>query len=131
MHLVSMFPKAKFIYLHRDPEQVRSSTVRLLNSLIHANSLQLSSQINLSKEVENLHESVIKAYEQQRIFPESNNLVEVRYEDLVSDPLNTVRSIYSQLNIPGFDSGLAAFQEFISQQKNYQPHIYEFKQKQN
>ncbi|HEX6893036.1 MAG TPA: sulfotransferase [Chryseolinea sp.] len=129
MHLVSMFPKAKFIYLHRNPAEVRSSTARLLNSLIQANSLESFSHIDLDKEAEYLHESVIKAYEQQRHFPEPNNIVEVRYEDLVSQPLTTLGRIYFELNIPGFNSSIKAFNEFISEQKNYQPHVYEYNQK--
>lgn len=129
IHLVSMFPKAKFIYLHRDPAEVRSSTARLLNSLIQANSLESFNHINLDKEAAYLHESVVNAYEQQRNVPESCNLVEVSYEDLVSDSLTTMSRIYSELNLPGFDSSVSAFQEFINQQKNYQPHIYEFNQK--
>ncbi|HMG90584.1 MAG TPA: sulfotransferase [Chryseolinea sp.] len=130
-HLVSMFPKAKFIYLHRDPAEVRSSTVRLLNSLIQANSLESFNHIDMDEEAAYLHESVTKEYEQQRNFPESQNLVEVRYEDLLADPLAVVKRIYSELNLPGFDSSVAAFLEFIGQQKTYQPHNYEFNQKQS
>jgi hypothetical protein len=130
-HLASMFPKAKFIYLHRNPAEVRSSTVRLLNALIRANSLESFGQIDLRKEAEFLHESIIKSYEQQRNFPESDNIIEVRYEDLISDPLRTVCRIYSELNIPGFDSSAVAFRDFIDQQRNYQPHVYEFNQKHN
>jgi hypothetical protein len=125
-HLVSMFPKAKFIYLHRDPIEVRLSTARLFKTLTQANSLQSCDYNDLDQETPYLHEAVINAYEQQRTLPDSNNLVEVRYEDLVTDPLTTVKRIYNDLNIKGFEFCETAFREFISQQKDHRPHDYAF-----
>ena len=130
-HLVSMFPKAKFIYLHRDPVEVRLSTVRLFKALTQANSLQSFDHNDLDQETPYLHEAVIKAYEQQRSSIEDSNIVEVRYEDLVRDPLKTVRRIYTDLNIGGFDSSEPAFLEFITQQKDHRPHVYAFNDKQS
>ena len=130
-HLVSMFPKAKFIYLHRDPAEVRSSTARLFKTLTQANSLQSYDPNELDEEAPYLYEAVIKAYEQQRTFPDGKKIVEVRYEDLVTDPLTTVRRIYNELNIGGFDSSEPAFREFISQQKDHRPHVYAFNDKQS
>lgn len=129
-HLVSMFPKAKFIYLHRDPGEVRLSTARLFKTLTQTNSLQSFDHINLDQDAACMHEAVIKTYEQQRTFPERSNIVEVRYEDLVTDPLKTVKGIYAELNIGGFDSSEPAFREFISQQKDHRPHVYAFNDKQ-
>jgi omega-hydroxy-beta-dihydromenaquinone-9 sulfotransferase len=129
-HLVSMFPKAKFIYLHRDPAEVRLSTARLFKTLTQTNSLQSFDYINLDQHAACMHEAIIKTYEQQRTFPACSNIVEVRYEDLVTDPLTTVRRIYTELNIGGFDSSEPAFREFISQQKDHRPHVYAFNDKQ-
>ena len=130
-HLVSMFPKAKFIYLHRNAAEVKSSNVRLLKSLTEANCLHSFSHIDLNKETEYVHQMVIKTYEEQRVFPDSDSLVEVRYEDLIVDPLGTLRRIYRELNLSGFDSSITAFREFINQEKDYKPHHYQAKQKQN
>jgi omega-hydroxy-beta-dihydromenaquinone-9 sulfotransferase len=124
-HLVSMFPKAKFIYLHRNAFEVQRSTVRLSNVLMQANCLHSFDHIDLKEETANVHQAVIKAYEQQRIFPEPGNLIEVSYNDLVTDPLMTVKRIYSELNIEGFEHAESAFREFIIEQKDYQPHVYE------
>jgi hypothetical protein len=129
-HLVSMFPKAKFIYIHRDPAEVRLSTARLFKTLTQANSLQSYDHNELDQAAPYLHEAVVKAYEQQRTFLDGDNIVEVRYEDLVTDPLTTVRRIYRELNIGGFDSSEPAFREFISKQKDHRPHVYAFNDKQ-
>jgi hypothetical protein len=51
-------------------------------------------------------------------------LAEVRYEDLVVDPVDEVRRIYDQLDLGGFDGLLPKLREYVAGQKGYQRNRY-------
>ena len=123
-HLIRIFPKAKFIYLYRDPTEVKLSTIRMFKSMTKINALQNFQEATLDEEIEKIHRLVLSEYETQRRFIGPGNLIEVSYNDLISDPLLTVKEIYNRLEISGFDKSQSDFIKFIEDQKNYVPHQY-------
>lgn len=124
-HLIRIFPKAKFIYLHRDPTEVKISTLRMFRSMTKINALQEFPDTSLKEEVEKIHRVVLGEYETQRKSIGPGNLIEIEYTDLITDPLLTVKRIYGSLSISGFDASQPNFERFIEDQKNYVPHQYQ------
>lgn len=124
-YLVGLFPNAKFIYVHRPPEETKLSTVRMLKAMLNGNSLQSFDETELQNNVEIFHNHLIKEYEMQRHFIDEASLVEINYSDLVEKPLDTVRKIYDALRLGGFNDSKLAFIDFIAEQSRYKPHVYE------
>lgn len=122
--LTQLFPDSKFIYLHRDPKEVKLSTIRMFKSMTQVNALQELHEENLAEEIENIHLKLLKGYEQQRQSIRRGNLIEIEYTDLITNPLTVVRSIYETLGISGFEKSQPEFEEFIEAQKSYKPHQY-------
>lgn len=85
--IAKAFPKAKFIYLERDPVDVVQS---YLNSGIYKNAKDAAVRWKIS----------LKAWEQFSKNKSNSNMIEVRYEDLVTTPEAVLDAIGCQLSIP-------------------------------
>lgn len=117
--LAEMFPRAKFVHIVRDPFTVFSSTMRLWPSLIDQHALQRPRYDYLREYVYRSFERMYRAFEAQkdRIPPE--NFCELRYEDLVRDPVGQMQSIYERLNLGGFDAARPNIEAYMESQKDY------------
>lgn len=124
-YITGLFPKAKFIYLHRSPAEVKLSTQRMLTSMIAANCLHTFDESELVSNVDLFHKNLIKEYETQRHVAEPENLVEINYDELVARPLDTLQKIYDTLQLGDFDSCRNALKDFIAEQSKYKPHNYQ------
>jgi hypothetical protein len=57
--------------------------------------------------------------QRQRLAPET--IVDVRYEDLVADPVKKVGEIYQRLELGDYRLVREPIAEFVAQQKDYKP----------
>lgn len=122
--LTRMFPNAKFIYLHREPAEVKQSTLRMFKAMTQINTLQNFQESVLAEEIEMVHQKLLDEYEINRHYIVPDNLVEIDYKDLVENPLMTIKRVYDTLKLSGFESSQPYFERFIEEQKNYKPHEY-------
>jgi omega-hydroxy-beta-dihydromenaquinone-9 sulfotransferase len=119
--LLKLFPNAKFIHLTRDPRKLFYSTMRLWRSLDEVQGLQLPrSESALREYVWTGLTKMYKAYEAQRSLVPAGQLIELRYEDLVADPLQSLRDIYDQLKLGEFDSMREKLAARLANHGNYQ-----------
>ena len=122
--LLEMFPDAKFVHIVRNPFVIFPSTVHLWKTLYAAQGLQ---QPNFAGLEEYVFANLTRMYERfendrQRIPP--GNFSEIRYEDLVREPVDSIRRVYDELGLAGFDEALPALEAFVSSMKGYQPNKY-------
>lgn len=102
--LAEWFPGAKFIHLSRDPRELVPSTIRLWQTLDQVQGFQpprydeqwLLSYIRQNKDV------MYTSYLRDRDNLPSNQLMEIRFEDLLADPLQQIESLYEQLELGPF-----------------------------
>ncbi|MDA7951159.1 MAG: sulfotransferase, partial [Pirellulaceae bacterium] len=59
------------------------------------------------------------AYERAKKEIPSENLVEIRYDEVAQNPLSTVRSIYDDLGLDGFEKMRPNLESYIQSQKDY------------
>jgi hypothetical protein len=99
--LLELFPNALFIHIYRNPYKVYLSTIKMRNRVLDKLALQNANKEEIEKQVIENYKRLMKSYfEQKELIPKAN-LVEIRYEDLVRDPIKRVRQIYSKLQLPG------------------------------
>jgi len=124
--LLEMFPDAKFVHIVRDPYDLFLSTVNLWKSL---NEVQRMQSVGVQDWVEEYvlssHETMYAAYEQDRALLGEDQLYELRYEDLVADPLENLRGIYAQLDLGDFSQVEAPMELHLTDVKNYRRNHYE------
>ncbi len=121
-YLAAMFPNAKFIHLTRDPVKLYASTLRLWSSLESVQALQTSkSPEDMSGYVIDCFKVMYEQFERSRREIDPSNIVDLRYEDLAANPLETVSHIYDALNLGSFADVEQALRERLENHHEYQP----------
>lgn len=101
--LAKWFPGAKFIHLSRHPYQLVPSTMHLWRSLDHAQAFQVVKydEVWLKNYVFECQDLMYQAYFDQAKELKRNQLVEIRFEDLIDAPEEQVARIYETLELDG------------------------------
>ena len=128
-YLQEMYPNAKFIHLYRNPYEVYSSSLKF-----HLDSYEIFALHNW--DVDETWDNVIKIYKEvyedfdERISSvPKENWLDVRYEDFIKNPLETMKEIHTKLNIPGFEEAKDKYQEYLDENKDYKPRVHNFSDK--
>ncbi len=103
-YLADWFPGAKFVHISRHPYSVVPSTMRLwmITDDVHAFHPRQYSQAALLNYVNVCQQELYEAYFRDREEIDPSQIVEIRYEDLVAEPVGTIEKIYGKLNLQGF-----------------------------
>ncbi len=123
--LKEMFPNARFIHITRDPYVIFPSTINLWRRLYRDQGLQTPKYAGLEEHVFNTFVRMYDAFERDRKEIDPSRLCEVRYEDLVKDPLGQVQAIYDQLELGDFDQARPALEAYVDSKKDYKTNRYE------
>jgi hypothetical protein len=118
--LSEMFPGARFIHITRDPFTLFASTRRLWPALDGAQALQLPRNKYLDEYVFSCFERMYRGFEQQRPLIPPQHICDVRYEDLVRDPLGQMQGIYEKLALGDFERVRGPLETYLQQHKDYQ-----------
>ncbi len=123
-HLLEMFPNSKFIHIYRNPYEVFFSMIKLYEKNTHL--------FWLHKPDFNLESFIFKIYLRlyQKLYEDSLNLrsdqfIEVRYEDLVKNPLYELRRIYEKLSLGDFNLVEERIKQYIAALLEYKVDIYD------
>ena len=117
--LLELFPNAKFVAIHRSPYEVYPSAVNLHRKILALTSLQEFDDQLIEDNVLAIYEQVMETYLRDRHKIPAENLVEVAYGDLDVHPFETIRKVYEDLGINGWDSAAPAVQAYIDSQSGY------------
>ena len=97
--LLEMFPKAKFVHIVRDPYVIFPSTVNLWKRLYRDEGLQMPTGEGLEEHVFDTFTRMYEAFERDRDLIGPGQFCEVRYEELVADPMEQMRRVYEELEL--------------------------------
>lgn len=124
--LLEMFPDAKFVHIVRDPYKLFLSTVNLWKSLNEVQRLHaIGDQSWIEDYVLRSHERMYSAFEEDRQLLCDRQLYELRYEDLVENPLDSLRDIYAELALGEFSRVESPVRQHLVDVKNYRSNRYE------
>ena len=118
--ILHVFPDAKFIYLVRDPYEVFPSSYHLYHKMYELSQLQTVSDNDIKENVFAFYKKLVKKYLSEKNLISEGNLVEIRFEDLESNPLRQLEHIYTVLSVPEFEKALPFFKTYIQSQAGYQ-----------
>jgi omega-hydroxy-beta-dihydromenaquinone-9 sulfotransferase len=94
--LLSLFPHAKFIYLHRNPYDIFRSACHMADTTYWYTYLQVPNHDHVIQEfILRQYEILWYFYERDRVLLAPDQLIEVAYDDLTQHPVETVRLIYA------------------------------------
>lgn len=124
--ILTVYPNAKIIQLHRDPVEVVGSA----SSLIAASRNLFTTQAILKKTGSDISKVLRWSLDktiQERAEMKPQAIIDVMYNDLINDPMKTLRTIYSTLNIDWNDNLETIFkaEQNETKQHKFGKHIYD------
>ena len=124
--LTKLFPDARFVYIARNPLDVFPSTVKLWRALYSTQGLHNPPNLEgwLDDYVLDMFQRLTEAYEEDRHLISPDRLVEMRYEDLIKDPIGTMRDVYAKLGIGDFAEAEGPMRAILSDRSDHRISSY-------
>jgi hypothetical protein len=123
--LKSLFPRAKFIYIRRNPYLVYKSNLRLWSSF-HAQCLQDFTVDQAREAVLWSFDKCLEFYERDKVALAENDLYEIAYEDFMKDPMGNLEAIYRKLELPGYPAAEPRFRTYLERKHGQNIDRHEF-----
>lgn len=123
--LLELFPDARFVHIVRDPYVVFPSTVHMWKAMYRRHSLHRPTFAGLEEHVLETFPRIYQGVEEARQHVKPGRFHELRYEDLVRDPVGEMRRLYEQLGLGGFDEFLPRLQKYLHENQGYETNRYE------
>ncbi len=123
--LVELFPDARFVHIVRDPYAVFGSTVKLWKTLYKFQALQNPNHRGLDEQVYANFTEMYDRLEQDRKLVAADRFFEIRYEDLVRDPIEGMRTLYQHLHLGEFENVLPKLQAYFADRQDYRTGTYQ------
>ncbi len=121
--LLEMFPGCQFVHIVRDPYDVYPSTVKLWRDALWDSHLQILEQSRLDEMVFTAYTTLFDLYERDRHLIPEGDLHEMKFEDLESRPEETLRVLYDQLRLPGFDRFRVRLRAYLQSIEGYEKNV--------
>ncbi|HEY1067491.1 MAG TPA: sulfotransferase [Pirellulales bacterium] len=122
--LLKLFPDARFIHIVRDPYTVFPSTVHLWKTLYQTQGMQIPTYEGVEEYVLKTYERMMQRVDDTKALIAPNRYSEVRYEDLVANPLETIRSLYERLSLGDFENARPGVETYLQSHKDYKTNRY-------
>ncbi len=118
--LLKLWPKAKFIHIHRNPFVVYSSTVHYYRKLLPELALQSFDHLDVEEMVLTNYPKLMDTLDQDRRQLRDDQFAEIAFEDLENDPLAVLKGIHERLGISGWQDAEVSTQRYLASLKSYQ-----------
>jgi hypothetical protein len=119
-----MFPDARFLHIVRDPYVVFPSTVNLWKSLTSRQCVQTPPTTGIEEKVFRDFRVIYDRLEEARPLFKPGRFHEVRYEELVKNPLVEMERVYTALELDGFDKACPLVEQYLRQTDGYETNKY-------
>jgi len=121
--LAEHYPGARFIYIHRAPEEVFHSSRYLWDVILREHGLQSVARDEVDTLIIDNYRAMLLSYAQQRADMPSDQLIEIQYSALRDEPLEVLEAIYAQLELGEVERD--AILEFLEQRPAYPAQAYQ------
>lgn len=118
--LLEMFPNAKFIHIHRNPIEVFLSTQNFFRKMLPHLQLQNTNNEEIDSSILEVYKKLMTDYFQQKDLIPQDNLIEIGFEDLESNPMDCLERIYRKLSIGGYKIAKPEFHKYMEGMFSYQ-----------
>jgi len=117
--LLELYPAARFLHIYRNPYHVFRSMVHMATAVTQVWGLQHFPLDQIPAMVIDTYKRLYAAYFEQSAAIPDGQLTEVRYEDFAAAPVETLSSVYENLNLPGFESARPALEAHVAARSGY------------
>lgn len=118
-HLLELFPQAKFMLIHRNPYEVYTSNKQFWKVVRKIYVVGSMRSVDVNQIILDTYAGIMDRYLEEKELVPDGQLVEVRYEDFISQPMEQVQKIYETLLLGDFEYCRPAMQKYVERQKHY------------
>ncbi len=128
--LAEWFPGAKFVHISRHPYKLVPSTMRLWQTIDKLQAFQVPNYDDamLKNYIFECQDLMYSAYFEQKPNIPPDQLTEIRFEDLVADPVAQMNQVYDQLGLGEFDQVQPAIERYFEHKKDHQTNPFELEE---
>jgi hypothetical protein len=123
--LLDLFPDARFVHIVRDPYVVFPSTVNLWKSLYVNHGLQQPTFAGLEEYVFRNFNHLYQKIDEGRALVPANRFYDLRYEDLVRDPVGEMKALYEHLDLGDFETLRPHLEQYLASLAGYETNRYQ------
>lgn len=127
--LTELFPKAQFVHIIRNPYMVFLSFRRLWQNTFAYAHLQIPSEELVEELIFSWYVEMYSIFERDRGLIPHGALCEIKFEDLEAEPIETLKSIYEKLNLPGFSLFEKKVFCYLKSIEGYRKNVYQLDEK--
>lgn len=117
--LLSLFPDARFIFIHRNPFDVYASNQRFWKVTRRIYALGGSGGVDTNADILDTYAGTMQRYLQEKDLVPPGHLMEMAYEDFVQNPLSCIRDAYTKLHLDDFRDCEKRMISFAARQKSF------------
>ena len=117
--LLSLFPNAKFIFIHRNPYEVYVSNKQFWKVTQNIYALGGNKSVDVNSIILDTYSKIMHRYLLEKDLIPEGQLIEIPYEDLIQNPLESMRKIYETIHLDDFGYCENKMKSFVELQKNF------------
>jgi hypothetical protein len=123
--LTSLFPNARFLHIVRDPVDTFASTVHLWRTTRAANALIAYEDTAIERDVLEGLPEMYRDFEKARAALSPGRFYQLRYEDLLRDPLRTLSACYEAIDLGEFATVRPRLERYLAGLSGYRANQYQ------
>jgi omega-hydroxy-beta-dihydromenaquinone-9 sulfotransferase len=117
--LLSAFPEAKFIFIHRNPYDVFSSNKRLWEVVQDIYTIGKTDSLDVNNTIIESYAGMMNQYLSEKSLIPADQLFEIGYSEFAANPVPVMRNIYETLQLGDFEECEKRMTNFVTAKKNY------------
>ena len=117
--LLSLFPNAKFVFIHRNPYEVYLSNKKFWKVTKSIYAIGASKSVDVNAIILDTYAKMMNRYLQEKDLVPKGQLIEVAYEDLINNPLQSMRTLYETIHLGDFHYCENRMKAFVESEKSF------------
>ncbi len=123
--LLDLFPNAKFVHIIRNPYHVYLSMKRNIEKEMILYTIQNPPSWEVFEQsMVNMYKRMFAKYFAEKDLIPKKNLIEIRYEEFIKEPVKQMERIYTTLDLGDFEKNRPIFEKYVDSQKKVKKAVY-------
>jgi len=117
--LLSLYPDAKFVFIHRNPYEVYASNKRFWKVTHKIYALGGTSSVDINSIILDTYTKTMNRYLMEKHMVPQGQLIELAYEDFIKSPVTCMKAAYETLQLDDFSYCENKMTSFAALQKEF------------